>query len=306
MRGAASSGPSSIARSTSRIRPRLSRRPRARRRPRCSAPRSQPSTSACSRTIRERVSVTTRRTSISSVSRPGEHERSSAPRARCSTPTGPRDCATSSAGSAPRSARPATSTSCSSTFVPRSTRSNAETSSAGSSSRSSASTSRGDGRWSPRSPRIATSRSSTASRRWIRSSCPTRRRRWSSSGVTSSAGRAARSTKLDATSSDDELHAARIKVKRARYAAELAEHELGSRGERFVDAAKRLQDVLGEHQDSVVAEERVTAWTAGDPARRRRPLRRSSSASGRGARRRASSWPAAWRRLRKRARKVGT
>ena len=52
--------------------------------------------------------------------------------------------------------------------------------------------------------------------------------------------------------SDEELHKVRIKVKRARYAAEAAG---GSR--RYVKRAKALQDVLGEHQDAVVAEERI-------------------------------------------------
>jgi CHAD domain-containing protein len=52
---------------------------------------------------------------------------------------------------------------------------------------------------------------------------------------------------LTADSPDEELHAARIKVKRARYAAELE----GDKN--YVQAAKRLQDVLGEHQDAVVA-----------------------------------------------------
>jgi CHAD domain-containing protein len=109
--------------------------------------------------------------------------------------------------------------------------------------------------------------------------------------------------KLDAKSSDDELHAARIKVKRARYTAELAETQLGRRGERFVDAAKKLQDVLGEHQDAVVAEERVAAWTAGDPAREAAaaPLVERERDRREEAR---SSWPAAWRKLKKRARKV--
>jgi CHAD domain-containing protein len=69
--------------------------------------------------------------------------------------------------------------------------------------------------------------------------------------------------RLGRTPPDAELHAARIKVKRARYAAELAQHELGKAGARFVDAAKALQDILGEHQDAVVAEERVLAWVAG-------------------------------------------
>jgi CHAD domain-containing protein len=65
---------------------------------------------------------------------------------------------------------------------------------------------------------------------------------------------------LSDESTDEELHAARIKVKRARYAAELAAHELGKDGERFAEAAARLQDVLGEHQDASVAEERIRAW----------------------------------------------
>jgi CHAD domain-containing protein len=52
---------------------------------------------------------------------------------------------------------------------------------------------------------------------------------------------------LTPDSPDEDLHAARIKVKRARYAAELG-------GDKpYVQAAKRLQDVLGEHQDAVVA-----------------------------------------------------
>ena len=52
---------------------------------------------------------------------------------------------------------------------------------------------------------------------------------------------------LAADSPDEELHAARIRVKRARYAAEL-------QGDKpYVQAAKRLQDILGEHQDAVVA-----------------------------------------------------
>ncbi len=68
--------------------------------------------------------------------------------------------------------------------------------------------------------------------------------------------------RLDGESSDARLHSGRLHVKRARYAAELAAHELGKRGSAFVDAAKELQDVLGEHQDAVVAEARVLAWAA--------------------------------------------
>jgi len=49
----------------------------------------------------------------------------------------------------------------------------------------------------------------------------------------------------------------RIKAKRVRYAAELAAPVAGRLAERFVDRVKKLQDILGEHQDAVVAETRL-------------------------------------------------
>jgi CHAD domain-containing protein len=55
---------------------------------------------------------------------------------------------------------------------------------------------------------------------------------------------------------DDELHELRIHAKRARYAAELT---AGKRRDAYLDALKRLQDVVGLHQDAVVAEERLRA-----------------------------------------------
>ena len=62
---------------------------------------------------------------------------------------------------------------------------------------------------------------------------------------------------LPADPPDDELHTVRIRGKRARYAAELAEGVVGKPARRFVENAKRFQDVVGEHQDAVVAEERI-------------------------------------------------
>jgi len=107
--------------------------------------------------------------------------------------------------------------------------------------------------------------------------------------------------KLGTKSSDEELHAARIKVKRARYAAELAAQELGKPGERFLSAAKKLQDVLGEHQDAAVAQKRIVAWAEAAPGRAEaaeRMLERE------GARREAAreDWPDAWKALAKRGR----
>jgi CHAD domain-containing protein len=54
--------------------------------------------------------------------------------------------------------------------------------------------------------------------------------------------------------SDAELHRVRIYGKRARYAAELAEAVVGKPASRFLQQAKVWQDLLGEHQDAIVAE----------------------------------------------------
>jgi CHAD domain-containing protein len=104
--------------------------------------------------------------------------------------------------------------------------------------------------------------------------------------------------KLPADPSDDELHRARIKTKRARYAAELAKGALGKPAARFVDRAKRLQDVIGEHQDALVAEERLrsllrsvrgsqVAFATGLLVERERARRRAARAE----------WPRAWKKL---------
>jgi CHAD domain-containing protein len=68
---------------------------------------------------------------------------------------------------------------------------------------------------------------------------------------------------------DDDLHAVRIRVKRARYAAELAQPIVGEPAERFVARTKKLQDILGEYQDAVVAEKRLRTLVAED---RRSPV----------------------------------
>jgi CHAD domain-containing protein len=73
---------------------------------------------------------------------------------------------------------------------------------------------------------------------------------------------------LVAEPSDDAVHRARIKGKRARYAAELVEGDLGKAGSKLVSATKRFQDVAGEHQDSVVAEDRIRALLGGTRSQR--------------------------------------
>ena len=65
---------------------------------------------------------------------------------------------------------------------------------------------------------------------------------------------------LDPEPTAEALHALRKRGKRARYAHELA----GKKA--VVKRAKELQDVLGEHHDSVVAEERLRALSHDAPA----------------------------------------
>jgi CHAD domain-containing protein len=67
---------------------------------------------------------------------------------------------------------------------------------------------------------------------------------------------------LEPGSTDDELHRVRILGKRARYAAELAEPEAGKPARRVVARAKSFQDVLGAHQDAIVAEARLRGLLA--------------------------------------------
>ena len=65
---------------------------------------------------------------------------------------------------------------------------------------------------------------------------------------------------------DTELHEARKAYKRARYAVEIFAPSAGKPGKRLVKGLTELQDVLGAHQDSVVAREvlREVAGTAPD------------------------------------------
>jgi CHAD domain-containing protein len=115
--------------------------------------------------------------------------------------------------------------------------------------------------------------------------------------------RAAR--KLGPKSSAEQVHRARILAKRARYAAELAEPVARKRACRFVKAAKQFQDVVGSHQDSVVAADRIrgvvdrtksieSAFAAGRlverMTRRRRKARREL--------------PRSWKRLERQGRKA--
>ena len=63
--------------------------------------------------------------------------------------------------------------------------------------------------------------------------------------------------KLDKNCSNEDLHHVRIRAKRARYAAELAEQSTGKPASQFIRQMKKFQDLLGHHQDAVMTEYRL-------------------------------------------------
>jgi CHAD domain-containing protein len=112
-----------------------------------------------------------------------------------------------------------------------------------------------------------------------------------------------RAAALGSASSDAALHATRIDTKRVRYGAEALVPVFGDRAARFASAAEALQEILGEHQDSVVAMSRLadTGIEADDPA--------VAFTAGRLAELEVSerdrarlAWPKAWKRLERKKR----
>ncbi|MFJ4188725.1 CHAD domain-containing protein [Kitasatospora sp. NPDC089509] len=66
------------------------------------------------------------------------------------------------------------------------------------------------------------------------------------------------------TERDSALHEARKAAKRARYAGETATPAVGAAAERFAERMKAVQEVLGEHQDAVVAAAALAGQAAED------------------------------------------
>jgi CHAD domain-containing protein len=104
---------------------------------------------------------------------------------------------------------------------------------------------------------------------------------------------------------DRAIHSLRIRLKRVRYAAELAAAEPRKAQPAFLAAAKTLQELLGEHQDAAVAERHLREATVVDTGTA------AAFVAGRLAERQVSrraavhaQLPAAWRRLRKSAKKL--
>lgn len=95
---------------------------------------------------------------------------------------------------------------------------------------------------------------------------------------------------------DEALHTARIHTKRARYGSEAVASVFGKRARDFAEAAANLQDVLGDHQDAVVAAAwlRETAAAEPDLAFVAGQLDAFEALAAQDARR---TWPAAWDKL---------
>jgi CHAD domain-containing protein len=108
-------------------------------------------------------------------------------------------------------------------------------------------------------------------------------------------------SRLPQAPADPELHRIRILAKRTRYAAEAAQPIAGKNAARFAAAATALQDVLGDHQDSVTAQR----WLRGGGQGARAFVAGALSAIEReSAARDRAAWPRLWKKLdRKRLRR---
>lgn len=71
--------------------------------------------------------------------------------------------------------------------------------------------------------------------------------------------------KLPADPADSDLHHVRIRAKRCRYAAEAVAPVVGEAAERFAAAVEDLQNVLGDHQDTVMSEAALRRAAATHP-----------------------------------------
>lgn len=111
--------------------------------------------------------------------------------------------------------------------------------------------------------------------------------------------------RLPKSPSNADLHRVRIKTKRARYAAELAELSVGTSAAKFAKTARKFQDVLGRHQDAVLAERYVREFVARLPGERTAFIGGLLVARAHQQREEVRDlFRSAWRRLKRRGKKV--
>jgi CHAD domain-containing protein len=99
---------------------------------------------------------------------------------------------------------------------------------------------------------------------------------------------------------DAELHAVRIRAKRCRYAAEAVAPAIGKPARQFARAVAGLQEVLGEHQDAVIAGQWLRTHAADGGGRVEAAFVAGELAGLEGVAADASreEWPAAWKHAR--------
>jgi len=109
---------------------------------------------------------------------------------------------------------------------------------------------------------------------------------------------AKRVLRLDASPSDEELHAIRIRTKRVRYAADAVAPVVGKQARTLAKAAAGLQEVLGDLNDSVVAVAWLDAWRESEHgASELGAADALATAEREDSDRLRTSWRAAWERL---------
>jgi CHAD domain-containing protein len=105
--------------------------------------------------------------------------------------------------------------------------------------------------------------------------------------------KAARALESDPT--DEALHKVRIRAKRCRYAAEAVAPVVGEIAQDFADAIARVQDVLGGHQDAVVAQAWLREASRGTTGRAAFVAGELTGAETAAAAQARSDWPKVWK-----------
>ena len=108
-----------------------------------------------------------------------------------------------------------------------------------------------------------------------------------------------RARDLGPDATDEELHEVRIRAKRSRYAAEAAA-PLTARASDFAGAVARLQTILGEHQDAVLAQRWLREQSRRVGTRTALVAGELLAAEGSAAAEARAAWPKAWKAARKR------
>jgi CHAD domain-containing protein len=109
---------------------------------------------------------------------------------------------------------------------------------------------------------------------------------------------------LPADPEDADLHAVRIRAKRARYAAEAVAPVVGDSASSFARAVARLQSVLGDHQDAVVAEDWLRRAVDGATAAEAMVAGELVALQQQERVRQRKAWPKAWRKAKKKKRRA--